>query len=85
MRYNSHMATLAYEEIVDLIASANPRGIVSFRPSESARARVTKFLEQEKSQGLSGDERRELEQYMQLEHVMRLVKAKARQLLKTHV
>ncbi len=75
------MATLAYQEIVDLIAGANPSGVVSFRPSEGAQARVAELIEQEKAQGLSQDERRELDQYMQLEHVMRLAKAKARQLL----
>ncbi len=75
------MATLAYQEIVDLIAGANPAGVVSFRPSENAQARVADLIEQEKTQGLSQDERRELDQYMQLEHVMRLAKAKARQLL----
>ena len=75
------MATLAYQEIVDLIAGANPSGVVSFRPSERAQARVTELIEQEKTRGLSRDERRELDQYMQLEHVMRLAKAKARQLL----
>ena len=75
------MATLAYQEIVDLIAGANPSGVVAFRPSENAQARVTELIEQEKTQGLSQDERRELDQYMQLEHIMRLAKAKARQLL----
>ena len=75
------MAILAYQEIVDLIAGANPSGVVSFRPSESTQARVAELIEQEKTQGLSHDERRELDQYMQLEHVMRLAKAKARQLL----
>ena len=75
------MATLAYQEIVDLIADANPAGIVSFRPSERSQARVNELIEREKAQGLSEEERRELEQYLQLEHVMRLAKAKARQRL----
>ena len=75
------MATLAYQEIVNLIAGANPAGVVSFRPSEEAQARLEALIEQEKSGGLSEDERRELDQYMQLEHVMRLAKARARQLL----
>ena len=54
-------------------------GSCLYRPSENARARVADLIEQEKTQGLSQDERRELDQYMQLEHVMRLAKAKARQ------
>ena len=56
-------------------------GVVSFRPSEQAQARLAELIERERATGLSEDERRELEQYMQLEHVMRLAKAKARQLL----
>ena len=66
------MATLAYQEIVDLIAGANPSGVVSFHPSESTQARVAELIEQEKTQGLSHDERRELDQYMQLEHSLPL-------------
>lgn len=80
-RYNSAMATLAYQEIVSLIADANSSSVVSFRPSEGSKRRVTELLEKERTQALSDDERRELEQYMQLERVMRLAKAKARQLL----
>ncbi len=75
------MAILAYQEIVDLIAGANPSSVVSFRPSEQAQARLEELVERERAQGLSEDERRELDQYMQLEHVMRLAKAKARRLL----
>ena len=45
------------------------------------RARVDDLIEREKAQALSGEERRELEQYLQLEHVVRLAKAKARQRL----
>lgn len=75
------MATLAYQEIVNLIAGANPAGVVSFRPSEEAQARLEELIGREKFQGLPEDERRELEKYMQLEHVMRSAKARARQLL----
>ena len=75
------MATLAYQEIVDLIADANPARVISFRPSEQAQARLNDLVEQEKTEGLAEDERRELDQYMQLEHVMRLAKARVRQRL----
>lgn len=75
---------LAYQEIVELIAGANPAGVAAFRPSDEARARVAELIDREKSQKLDPDERSELEQYLQLEHVMRLAKARARQLLDEH-
>lgn len=72
---------LAYQEIVELIATANPAGVAAFRPSDEARARVAELIDKEKTRDLNRDEQSELEQYLQLEHVMRLAKARARQLL----
>ena len=71
--------TRAYEELVDFIAAgASPRDVVAYQPSEAARARVADLIEQEKTTGLSPEEIVELEHYLQLEHVMRLAKARAR-------
>jgi len=72
---------LAYQEIVEFIAAANPSSVVAFRPSEAARSRVEELITLEKTSGLSGEERSELDNYLQLEHLMRLAKARARQLL----
>jgi hypothetical protein len=55
-----------YEEIVEFIASLRPREIVEFKPSEEARATEDKV---------------ELDHYLEVEHLMRLAKARARQLL----
>lgn len=68
----------AYEEVIDFIASgSSPREVVAFRPSEEARARAYKLLAREKSEGLNAEEAAELDHYMQLEHLMRLAKARA--------
>ncbi len=68
----------AYEEIVDFIASgATPDNIVAFRPSKAAKARVAELIRREKNEGLNAEERSELDHFMQLEHLMRLVKARA--------
>ncbi len=72
--------TRAYEEVVDFIAAgASPANVVAFRPSEGAKRRVAELIEREKTTGVTSDEASELEHYLQLEHLMRLAKARARQ------
>ena len=71
----------AYEEVVEFIASRNPREVVDFKPSEAAKQRVWDLIEQEKIAPLSEDEKSELDHFMEVEHLMRLAKARARQLL----
>jgi len=68
----------AYDEIVDFIAEGtSPGKVVAFRPSETTKARVEDLIGREKTTGLSSDETAELNQYLQLEHLMRLAKARA--------
>ncbi len=70
----------AYEEIIDFIAGGNtPEAVAAFKPSKYARARVTELLAREKAEGLNAEEKAELDHYAQLEHLMRLAKARARQ------
>jgi hypothetical protein len=72
----------AYEEVINFIASGSkPNDVVAFRPSEAARDRVRELIEREKTGELSPEEKSELDHYMQLEHIMRLAKARAQQLL----
>jgi len=71
--------TRAYKEIIDFIAAGmSPRDVVAFQPSEAAKARVADLIHREKTTGLSAEETAELNHYLQLEHLMRLVKARAR-------
>lgn len=73
--------TKAYEEVINFIASgSSPAEVVAFPPSEAARARVYELVAREKSVGLTPEETTELDHAMQLEHLMRLAKARARQL-----
>ena len=72
----------AYEEVVDFIAAGPSSGkVVAFRPSEATRLRVAELVRREKAGALSSDEASELEHYMELEHLMRLAKARAKQIL----
>ena len=69
----------AYEEVVDFIAAGtSPQNVMAFRPSETAKERVSDLIQREKTASLSPDEKSELDHYLQLEHLMRLAKARAR-------
>ena len=69
----------AYEEVIDfLVSGISPRALVAFQPSEAARARVRELIVHEKANSLSAEETSELNHYLQLEHLMRLAKARAR-------
>lgn len=72
----------AYFEIIEFIAAGTtPEAVVNFHPSSDAQRRVTELIEREKESGLSEDERAELDHFMELEHILRMAKAKARQIL----
>ena len=74
----------SYEEIVDLFArGASPAEILAFRPSLRTEERVRELLERNNTDELSQAEAAELEQFGELEHLMQLVKARAREYLKT--
>jgi hypothetical protein len=72
-----------YDEVIEFIASSSPQNVIAFRPSDEARARVTDLIFREKTEGLSEDEKSELDHYLQIEHLMRLAKARAHHYL-TH-
>ena len=73
-------AEKSYDEIVDLFARGGGAGaVLAFRPSAEAKARVQELLERNKQgEGLSEDEKAELERFGELEHLMQLVKVRAR-------
>jgi len=72
----------AYEEVIDFIAAGTtPQNVIDFRPSEEAQARVEDLLEREKDGTLSSAEKSELDHYLQIEHLMRLAKARAHDFL----
>ncbi len=70
----------AYEEVVNFIATQTTRGsLLSFQPSDQAKERVMELVQKEKNSSLATDEKSELDHYLQLEHLMRLAKARAKQ------
>ena len=69
----------AYDEIVDFIAAGTtPASVANFESSQETKDYVAGLLQKEKTLGLSADESSELDDFMKLEHLMRLAKARAR-------
>jgi hypothetical protein len=72
----------AYDEIIDFIASGtSPDKVIAFRPSEKMQSQVSALLFKEKNSTLTPTEKSELDNYSVIEHIMRMAKARAYQLL----
>lgn len=72
----------AYLELIDFIAGGTtPEQIIKFRPSAAAQRRLEELIAREKEGDLSSDEQAELEYFFQLEHILRMAKARAEQIL----
>jgi hypothetical protein len=52
-----------------------------YRPSEGAQRRLEELITREKDGQLSPEEKSELDHFMDLEHIIRMAKARARQFL----
>ncbi len=73
----------AYREIIDFIAEGiTPEDLVAFHPSKTAKKQVADLVYREKTTGLTAEETAELNHYLELEHLMRLAKARTRHYLK---
>ncbi len=71
-----------FDELADLLAGMDPDKVLAFRTSEKSRVRLEELLEKNKlSEGLSHTEESEIEQFMLLEHIVSLAKARALKLL----
>jgi len=69
----------ACDEIIDfIVAGKSPEQIDAFRPSEGVLARVSHLIELAKADALSPEDRTELEDFLQLEHLMIMAKARGR-------
>lgn len=70
--------TKVYDEIIDFIAAGTtPQSVVDFQLSEAAKERLEDLVYQHKTEGLTKDEKRELDHFLTLEHIMRLAKSRA--------
>ena len=72
--------TKSYEEIIDFIAAGStPASVVAFHPSKIAAQRVAGLVERRRARIISAEDQSGLEDYLQLEHIMIMAKARARQ------
>ena len=70
--------TQAYDEILDFLAGGTTaESTANFRPSEGAQTRVRELIERRGEGKISSTEEEELEEYLRLEHLMILAKARA--------
>lgn len=68
----------AYDELIDFLAAGTtPERVLLFKPSDESSLRVRELIDLEKRGLLSIEQRSELDSYFQLEHLMRLTKARA--------
>jgi hypothetical protein len=75
-------ASPAYLEIIDFIAAGTtPQGVVDYRPSEDAQQRVSVLIDRERQGRLSSEDKAELDHFLELEHILRMAKAKAQMIL----
>jgi hypothetical protein len=68
-----------YLELIDfIVARSTPEDLLQFRPSEANQLRVVELLQGREDGTLSPEEISELDDFVQLEHLMVMAKARAR-------
>ncbi|MEN0047981.1 MAG: hypothetical protein AAF806_13050 [Bacteroidota bacterium] len=75
------LTTSATTEIVNFIAEENPDRVLAFKASTTTKKRVFELIERSKSGHLNEKDQAELDHYFLLEHLMRLAKIRAYQIL----
>jgi hypothetical protein len=74
--------TEAEREVARFLASQpSPEAIIAFHPSPAVAARLSALIVAEHEGPLDAVERRELDTYLAIEHLLRLVKIEARRRL----
>jgi len=69
-----------YNEVVEFFAAGpSPRAIAAFHPSGEAQKRVVELLNRNQEGILTPEEQAELDEYENLDYLITLVKARARQ------
>ena len=72
------LLTQAYDEILDFLAAGTTaETIAAFRPSAEAQARVQEIVLRRGDGAMTSAEEEELEEYLRLEHLMIMAKARA--------
>ncbi|EGJ34265.1 MULTISPECIES: hypothetical protein [Moorena] len=73
-----------YDEFINFIAQGtSPESVTNFKYSEATKEQIDDLVERAKLGDLSPSEKNELEQFLVVEHLIRLTKARAHQYLKS--
>lgn len=68
----------AYEEFVDFVTSAPTlEDVTTFRLSEMTENRIRELLDANRKQILTAEEQAELDEYIRVEHIIRMAKIRA--------
>ena len=70
-----------YDEVATFMASMNPAKVVAFKASEAHQARLDLLLDKQQDEGLTADEKSEIEHFLMLNRIIGLAKARAINLL----
>ncbi|MDA8562969.1 hypothetical protein N9L06_00795 [Mariniblastus sp.] len=63
-----------------IAAGTTPSSVANFTASSETKDRVADLIAKEKTASLDANEKAELDHFLEVEHIMRLAKAKARQI-----
>jgi hypothetical protein len=70
--------TKVYDEIIEFIAGGTtPQSVIDFKLSNAAQERLEDLVYAHQTGELTPEEKKELDQFLTLEHIMRLAKARA--------
>ncbi|NEQ16528.1 MAG: hypothetical protein F6K44_23200 [Moorea sp. SIO3E2] len=73
-----------YDAFIDFVAQGtSPESLTKFQFSEATKEQIDDLVERAKLGDLSPSEKNELEQFLGVEHLIRLAKARAHQYLKS--
>ena len=74
--------TRAYDELIDVLTcGATMERLANFRSSPETQARVSELIQRKKIGAITREEIAEMEEYLTIEHVMIMTKARVRQRL----
>ncbi|HAA31043.1 MAG TPA: hypothetical protein DCE56_29215 [Cyanobacteria bacterium UBA8553] len=70
--------TKVYDEIIEFIAAGTtPQSVINFKLSEAAQERLEDLVYRHHTGKITPEEKRELDHFLTLEHIMTLAKARA--------
>jgi hypothetical protein len=83
---NPIMATLETSTVLDevlefLVSTPTPQQIIEFRPSDELQTRVRDLLDRNSSGTLTAEEQVELDEFSRMNHLMSMLKIRARKKL----